>query len=43
MNITLSYEPMTVIFANGETASFEKVLNVKQHTNTEYTVYFFVR
>lgn len=40
MNITLSYEPMTVIFKNGETASFERVLNVKQCTNSDYIIYF---
>ena len=40
MNITMNYEPMTVIFRNGDTASFERVLDVTRNNSTNYTIYF---
>ena len=40
MNVTMTCEPMTIIFSNGDTASFERVLDFTKNSDNNYTVYF---
>lgn len=40
MNVTMNCVPMSVIFKNGDIASFERVLDFTRNTNTNYTIYF---
>ena len=42
MNVTMNCEPMTIIFKNGDSASFERVLDVTKNNSSNYTIYFMI-